>query len=59
MIKKTNRVLSLAMSAVLMLTNMITPMTVYAEDLTEAALEEYAPDEQMETVPEPEAVVPE
>ena len=59
MIKKTNRVLSLAMSAALMLTNMITPMTVYAEDLTEAALEEYAHDEQMETVPEPEAVVPE
>ena len=59
MIKKTNRVLSLAMSAALMLTNMIAPMTVYAEDLTEAALEEYVPDEQMETVPEPETVVPE
>ena len=59
MIKKTNRVLSLAMSAALMLTNMITPMTVYAEDLTEAALEEYAPDEQLETAPEPETVVPE
>ena len=59
MIKKTNRVLSLAMSAALMLTNMITPMTVYAEDLTEAALEEYAPDEQLETAPDPETVVPE
>ena len=54
MIKKTNRVISLAMSAALMLTNMISPMTVYAEDLTEAALEEYVPDEQPEVIPEPE-----
>ena len=33
MIRKTNRVLSLVMSAAMMLTNMISPMTVYAEDL--------------------------
>ena len=51
---KSNRVLSLAMSAALMLTNMISPMTAYAEELTEDAAEEYLEVAEPEMIPEPE-----
>ena len=39
---KTSRVLSLAMSAAILLTNLVPPMQVYAEEVTETEAEEFA-----------------
>ena len=55
---KTNRVVSLAMSAALMLTNMISPITAFAEDVSEPMTDAYmdapaddVPEETPETEP--------
>lgn len=37
MYSKANKVLSLAMSAAILLTNMMTPMKVYADEISEPA----------------------
>ena len=39
---KTNRIISLAMSAAILLTNVLPPMQAYAEDVMEASTEEFA-----------------
>ena len=55
---KKNRVVSLAMSAALMLTNMISPISAFAEDVSEPMTDAYmdapaddAPEETPETEP--------
>ena len=53
---KSNKVLSLAMSAALMLTNMISPMKVYADEAIEPATDAYVDDALPdEIIPETEA----
>ena len=44
MISKTNQVISVAMSAALLLTNMIAPMKVYAEETSEETILEAQPE---------------
>ena len=54
MLSKTNRVISLAMSAALMLTNVIAPISAYAEEAVESSGEETYVSAEPETIPEPE-----